>query len=112
MHEREVTLVVSLPIDGDEGEGTLQDLDFRHALEDQLTNILDEHQLGHVDGGGQGGGYQDVFMLIHREAWEEAWNLVKARLTELRILDRAIVTVSLDEGQPAQTLWPPSESHK
>jgi hypothetical protein len=28
------SLVVSMPIGGDEGTGTLKDLDFRHALED------------------------------------------------------------------------------
>ncbi len=109
MNDREYSLVVSLPIGGEDGEGTLEDLDFRHHLEAVLDHVLGEHRLGHVDGGGQGGGYQDVFMMVYPQTWQAAWDLVRANLAEQGLLGRAIVTAGLEEGQPARELWPPSQ---
>ena len=106
------SLVVSLPIsDEGEGEGTLEELEFRHHLEDVLNRVLRKKRLGHVDGGGQGGGYQDVFMYIYPPSWEKAWELVRAKLAEMGLLERAFVTAGLEEGQPARELWPPSQEN-
>jgi hypothetical protein len=106
------SLVVSLPIgDEGEGEGTLEELEFRHHLEDVLNRVLRKQRLGHVDGGGQGGGYQDVFMYVYPQSWEQAWGLVRAKLTEMELLERALVTAGLEEGQPAHELWPPSQAN-
>jgi hypothetical protein len=109
MDERAVTLVVSLPVDGEDGDGTLEELDFRHDLEDVLDAALRQRRLGRVDGGGQGGGYQDVFMVVHRESWRAAWEVVRAKLAEQGLLGRASATISLEGGQPARELWPPSD---
>lgn len=113
MNKRAYSLVVSLPIsDEGEGEGTLEELEFRHRLEDVLDRVLRRQRLGHVDGGGQGGGYQDVFMFVHPSTWEKAWELVRAKLGEMGLLGRAFVTAGLEEGQPARELWSPSHANK
>lgn len=84
MNPKTDRLVVSLPIsDEGEGEGTLEELEFRHHLEDVLDRVLRKKRLGHVDGGGQGGGYQDVFMYVYPPTWEKAWELVRAKLAEM-----------------------------
>jgi hypothetical protein len=106
------SLVVSLPIsDEGEGEGTLEELEFRHHLEDVLSRVLRKKRLGHVDGGGQGGGYQDVFMYVYPPTWEKAWELVRAKLAEMGLLERAFVIAGLEEGQPARKLWPPFQEN-
>jgi hypothetical protein len=108
MNQNTVSLVVSLPIEGEDGEGTLEDLDFRHDLEDALDSVLRQRRLGHVDGGGQGFGYQDVFMMVRRETWQLAWDLVRSSLAEQGLLGRAAVAVGMPDGQPTRQLWPPS----
>jgi hypothetical protein len=37
-------------------------------------------------------------------SWEKAWGLVRAKLTEMGLLERAFVTAGLEEGQPAREL--------
>ena len=112
MKGKSYSLVVSLPIsDEDEGQGTLEELEFRHQLEGALDCVLRKQRLGHVDGGGQGGGYQDVFMYVRPPTGEKAWERVRAKLGEMGLLGRAFVTAGLEEGQPPHELWPPSQ-HK
>ena len=54
MKGKSYSLVVSLPIsDEDEGQGTLEELEFRHQLEGALDRVLRKQRLGHVDGGGR-----------------------------------------------------------
>jgi hypothetical protein len=46
MNTKNYSLVVSLPIsDEGEGEGTLEDLEFRHHLEDVLDHVLRKREL-------------------------------------------------------------------
>jgi hypothetical protein len=105
MDERDkVSLWVKFPV---EGWGTIEDLGFRHRLEDALTELLERHQLGTWQGSGQGGGQQDVSYSVPTARLEAAWDLVRAKLTELGVLQRATVEVYRhdDEGPPQQ-LWP------
>jgi hypothetical protein len=37
-------------------------------------------------------------------SWEKAWGLVRAKLTEMGLLEHAFVTAGLEEGQPAREL--------
>jgi hypothetical protein len=53
MKGKSYSFVVSLPIsDEDEGQGTLEELEFRHHLEGALDRVPRKQRLGHVDGGG------------------------------------------------------------
>jgi hypothetical protein len=107
MCEKDADLVVSIPVDGKdaEGMGSLEDLEHRHQLEDTLGQLLRDSNLGHVDGGGAGGGYQEVFMVVNGARWDAAWDVVRTLLTERRLLDHATVTLTLP-GQPRRQLWP------
>lgn len=99
----EVSLWIKFPI---HGWGTAEDLQFRHSLEDVLTELLDRHQLGEWEGSGQGAGVQDVSYAVPKASLEEAWELVHAKLAELGVLQQATVEVfEGDEGPPWQ-LWP------
>jgi hypothetical protein len=113
MHGQDAALVVSLPLldPGEDGLGSLADLGFRHQLQAQLDDALRQRGLGHVDGGGAGGGWQDVFVVLRpatgQPAWElvqPAWELLERLLEEHDVLDRAIVMFSVP-GEPMQVLW-------
>jgi hypothetical protein len=99
-----VSLWVKFPVDG---WGTVEDLAFRHNLEDVLTDLLSQHQLGTWEGSGQGGGVQDVSYSVPTASLEAAWELVRAKLAELGVLQRATVDVFFhDEDGPPWQLWP------
>jgi hypothetical protein len=104
MDERdEVGLWIKFPVDG---WGTVQDLQFRYRLEDVLTDLPSSHQLGQWQGSGQGAGWQDVSYGVPQADLEAAWALVRGKLAELGVLQRATVEVfEGDEGPPRQ-LWP------
>ena len=86
MDERDnVSLWVKFPVDG---WGTIEDLDFRHRLEDDLTELLEHHHLGLWEGSGQGGGVQDVSYSVPTSSLEAAWDVVRAKLAELGVLQR------------------------
>jgi hypothetical protein len=108
MREKDADLVVSMPVEGDDadGMGNLEDLEHRHQLEATLDQLLGDGTLGHVDGGGAGGGYQEVFMVVDAERWDAAWEALRTVLAERRLLEKATVTLTLP-GQPARQLWPP-----
>jgi len=105
MDERDnVSLWVKFPVDG---WGTIEDLDFRHRLEDVLTELLEHHQLGLWEGSGQGGGVQDVSYSVPTSGLEAAWEVVRAKLVELGVLQRATVEAFFhDEDGPPWQLWP------
>jgi len=105
MDERDrVSLWVKFPVDG---WGTIEDLDFRHRLEDDLTELLEHHHLGLWEGSGQGGGVQDVSYSVPTSSLEAAWDVVRAKLAELGVLQRATVEVYFhDEDGPPWQLWP------
>jgi hypothetical protein len=105
MDERDdVSLWIEFPVDG---WGTIEDLDFRHHLEDALSALLEHHRLGSCEGSGQGGGVQDVSYSVPRADLEAAWELVRAKLAELGVLQRATVEVFFhDEDGPPWQLWP------
>jgi len=48
-------------------------------------------------------------MVVHRESWQAAWEVVRAKLAEQGLLGRASATISLEGDQPARELWPPSD---
>jgi hypothetical protein len=106
MHGQDASLVISIPLSdpGKEGLGSLADLDFRHQLEAELDDALRQRHLGHVDGGGAGLGWQDLFMLVPSSSWEAAWNAVRATLHNKGLLTRAHVTLSIPGEQP-RLLW-------
>jgi hypothetical protein len=97
-------LVVSMPVGGDEGMGTLEDLDFRHALERRLDTVLRARALGHVDGGGAGLGCQEIFMVVDRGTWRPAWDAVRATLEEQGLLGRPGLRATLEDNPVAQVL--------
>jgi hypothetical protein len=99
-------LVVSMPVGGDEGMGTLEDLDLRHALEDRLNAVLRTGGLGHVDGGGAGLGWQDIYLVVHGDRWRAAWDAVRATLQEQGVLGRPGLRATLEDNQAAQVLCP------
>jgi hypothetical protein len=105
MDERDrLSLWVKFPVDG---WGTIEDLDFRHRLEDDLTELLEHHHLGLWEGSGQGGGVQDVSYSVPTSSLEAAWDVVRAKLAELGVLQRATVEVYFhDEDGPPWQLWP------
>jgi hypothetical protein len=90
--------------------GTVEELRPRHELEDLLDALLRRHQLGEWTGGGQGFGRQDMSFAMRRARWEASWELVRSKLAELGLLDRAGVKVFLDDEGPPHSLWPPSGS--
>jgi hypothetical protein len=95
---------IKFPVDG---WGTVQDLQFRNRLEDVLTDLLEHHQLGIWEGSGQGGGVQDVSYSVPRADLQAAWDLVRSKLSELGVLQRATVEVYFhDEDGPPRQLWP------
>jgi hypothetical protein len=108
MYEREVSLWVEFPVTGQ--WGTVHELWSRYELEDVLEELLAAQQLGQWSGGGQGMGTQDMSFAVPRERWPQAWELVRSKLAELALLDRARVRVFLDEDGPPHRLWPPSSA--
>jgi hypothetical protein len=99
-------LVVSMPVGGDEGMGTLEDLDLRHALERRLDAVLRARALGHVDGGGAAPGWQEIFLVVDRDTWRAAWDAVRATLDEQGVLTRPGLRAALEDDPTAQPLCP------
>lgn len=97
-------LVVSMPVGGDDGMGTLEDLDFRHGLERRLDAALRAQALGHVDGGGAGLGQQHIFMDVDSQRWRAAWDAVRATLEEQGVLGRPGLRATLEDNPAAQVL--------
>jgi hypothetical protein len=106
MYEHEVSLWIEFPVTGQ--WGTVHELWSRYELEDVLEELLAQQQLGEWSGGGQGLGTQDSSFAVPRARWPAAWALVRSKLAELGLLDRAQVRVFLDEDGLPQRLWPPS----
>lgn len=102
----EISLTVSMPVGGDDGMGTIEDLDFRHALECRLDAMLRARALGWVDGGGAGFGWQDIFLVVHRKTWRSAWDAVRTTLEDQAVLDRPGLRVTLEDHPVAQVLCP------
>jgi hypothetical protein len=105
MYEHEVSLWIEFPVTGQ--WGTVQELWSRYELEDVLEELLAQQQLGEWSGGGQGLGTQDSSFAVPQARWQAAWALVRAKLAELGLLDRAQVRVFLDADGPPRRLWPP-----
>jgi hypothetical protein len=73
----------------------------------RLAIVRVGRQTASREGSGQGGGQQDVSYTVPTARLEAAWDLVRAKLTELGVLQRATVEVYRhdDDGPPHQ-LWP------
>jgi hypothetical protein len=95
-------LIVQLRI---QGHGSIHDLDFRHHLEDVLGAALQEHDLGIVDGGDIGSGSINVFAFVDSDRWEAAWATVHSKLTEMVLLQQAVVARQVEDNDP-QVVWP------
>jgi hypothetical protein len=102
----DIQLVISMPVGGDEGMGTRQDLDFRHALERRLRAVLRAAALGSVDGGGAGLGQQHIFVMVHHDTWRAAWDAVRATLQDQGVLGRPGLRIALEDHPAAQPLCP------
>jgi hypothetical protein len=81
-------LIVQFPI---RGHGTVEDLHFRHQLEDSLDQALRSTVLGHVDGGDIGSGTINIFAIVEPNAWEQAWAVIRTELVRQKLLRRAVV---------------------
>ena len=97
-------LVVQFPI---QGHGTVEDLDFRHQVEEILDQALRGARLGHVDGGDIGSGTINVFAIVEPSAWEQAWTVTRTELARRNLLERAIVARDArgDDGDDGDE-WP------
>jgi hypothetical protein len=91
------------------GHGTVEDLDFRHQVEDILDQALRGARLGHIDGGDIGSGTINVFAIVEPSAWEQAWAVIRTELARRKLLERVIVARDArgDDGDewPA-VIWP------
>jgi hypothetical protein len=95
-------LIVQFPI---HGHGSIRDLDFRHHLEDVLEAALLEDDLGMIDGGDIGSGSINVFAFVDPDRWEAAWAIVRSKLAEMELLQRAVVARRVDDHDP-EVVWP------
>ena len=105
-------LVVQFPI---RGHGTVEDLDFRHQVEDILDQALRSARLGHIDGGDIGSGTINVFAIVEPSAWEQAWAVTRTELARRNLLERAIVARDArgDDGDEwPVVIWPEDYERK
>jgi L-aminopeptidase/D-esterase-like protein len=90
-------LIVQLP------GGTVEDLDLRHALEEQLDGALRRNHAGHVDGGNIGSGTMNIYLFP--ASVDRAAQVVLAHLRQRGLLGSAVVVRRTPTGR-YRVLWP------
>ena len=80
------------------GLGTLDELDWRHTVEDQLGGLLEEAGIGECDGGQSGAGTMEVF--LYTSDRDRTVRLVQDDLTDRELIGfTKIVSASNDDSE-------------
>jgi hypothetical protein len=98
-----LSLWITFPVDG---WGTVEDLEVRNGLEEVLTELLTSRQLAVWQGSGQGAGTQDISYWLPSNNLDAVWELVRAKLAQRGVLQRATVEVFGNDDSPPRQLWP------
>jgi hypothetical protein len=92
--EQGKTVVVQFKNSG--GLGSLNELDWRHQMEDRLDGLLSDADLGYCDGGQSGAGSMEVFLYVSDVMGSV--ELVKQYLTDEELIGWAKIAHFVEGG--------------
>lgn len=94
-------LIVQFPYDA--SQSPVENLAFRHELEDVLDGALRRNGSGEVDGGEIGPAGINIW--IYLTAWSHGLPVVEAYLKHRKLLDKAIIAKKINDDR-WQVVWP------
>lgn len=78
----------------DESRTAVENLDFRHELEDALDGALRRNRSGEVDGGDIGSGTINIW--IYLTAWSHGLPVVEAYLKHRKLLEKTVIAKKIN----------------